>query len=288
MGTNTGFEGVFAATITPYSASGAVDGPAAGRLAANLVESGLAGVCPCGSTGEFPLLSLDERALVNASAAGAVGRKGAVVAGVWGWTLAERRALVEAAGKSGASAVFLTVPIYFPASESAMVDWYRAIRRMTGLPLFAYSIPQFAGNEVPVEALALLASEGTIQGFKDSSRDPRRLEQVASRLAGKLALFAGNEALFPEALRMGFGSMISGLANVFPKTVVAVWKREPGAADRLAAIHAVVRLHGGIHAFKHLSGLRGFPAGPAREPIPPLSDADRSALDALFREFGEK
>jgi len=288
MDDNLRFTGVFAATVTPYSGDGSVDSPLAGRLARNLVDSGLAGVCPCGSTGEFPMLSVDERARVNAAAAEAVGNRGAVVAGVWGWSLAERQALVAAAEKSGAAAVFLTVPIYFPASESAMVEWYRAVRRMTHLPVIAYSIPQFAANEVPVEALSVLAAEGTIQGFKDSSPDPKRIEAVASRLRDRLILFAGNESLFAEALGMGFGSMISGLANAFPKTVSAVWKREPGADSRLAAIHKVVREHGGIPAFKYLSGLRGFPTGPAREPIPPLGDWDRAALDALFREFGRE
>jgi len=288
MDDNRRFKGVFAATLTPYGENGAIDPGMAGRLARNLVDSGLAGVAPCGSTGEFPMLSLDERAMVNAAAVEAVGNRGAVVAGVWGWSLAERQALVAAAESSGAAAVFLTVPIYFPASESAMVEWYRAVRRMTRLPVIAYSIPQFAANEVPVEALSVLAAEGTIQGFKDSSPDPKRLEAVAARLRDRLVLFAGNEALFAEALGMGFGSMISGLANVFPKTVIAVWRREPGADARLAAIHAVVREHGGIQAFKYLSGLRGFPTGPAREPIPPLTDGDRAALDALFRESGRE
>ena len=218
------FSGVYAALVTPYDAAGRVDLGVVRTLTRYLVNSGLSGVCPVGTTGEFPQLTAEEKAAVNRSACEAAGEEGVVIAGTWAVTEAERGFLARDAEAHRAAAVFLTTPIFYPATPTGLLGWYRGVRRLTRLPLFAYNIPQFAVNEIPAAVLEELAADGTISGYKDSSNDPARLEDVAGRLRGKVRVFAGSEGLFERARALGVDGFISGLANAFPRLVLAVWR----------------------------------------------------------------
>jgi len=284
--TDQPFTGVFAATLTPYAPDGAVDAGVARTLTRYLINEGLHGVCPAGTTGEFPLLGRDEKAVLNMSACEAAGEEGRVIAGVWG-NAAEQAWLAKDAAAHGASAVFLTTPIFYPATPDSLLAWYRGVARATSLPLFAYNIPQFSANEIPLPVLDALAAEGTIQGYKDSSPDRARLEAVVKLLKGRIAVFAGSENLFAAARELGVDGFISGAANAFPRTIAAVWRGDRAAAERLAAIKDVLKRCGGIPALKYLLTLRGFAIGPAREPIAPLSPAAISELENLEKEYGK-
>lgn len=281
------WSGVFAATLTPYDGAGRVDAGVVRTLTRYLINSGLAGAAPCGTTGEFPLLTRDEKAAVNRGAGEAAGDEGRIVAGVWAATATDRAWLAREAETHGAAAVFLTTPTYYPAAASAILEWYRGARAATRLPLFAYNIPQYAANEIPLEVLDRLAGEGVIQGYKDSSPDPERLRAVVRLLKGRIAVLGGNESLFVEARDLGVDGFISGVAGVFPRTVLGVWRGEEAAVRRLSRIKDAVKRGGGVPALKFLSRLRGFAVGEAREPIPPVPAEVRAELEALHAEAGD-
>lgn len=280
------FGGVYAAMVTPFDVRGTVNRNAVSALVESLLGAGLAGVCPVGTTGEFLEMDREEKEDTVRVACRAAAGRGSVVAGVWAGNKQESLALARAAAESGAQAVFLTTPVFYPATPSSLLDWYRNLRRGTELPVFAYNIPQFTTNEIPIDVLEILAKEGTIQGYKDSSPSAARIEQVAARLRGKVPVFAGNEALYELALDLKMDGFISGIAGVFPKTVLGAWKRDRGAFARLSAIKGAVAGHGGIAALKYILGLKGLDAGAPRDLVSPLEDADRKILEDLFREYG--
>ncbi len=280
------FGGVFAAMVTPFDGQGSINRDTLGNLARSLLDAGLSGLCPVGTTGEFLELNREEKKAAINLVCRAVAGRGAVIAGIWADNKAERLDLARAAAESGAQAVFLTTPVFYPATPASMLSWYRDLKRGTDLPVFAYNIPQFTTNEIPLEVLEALAKEGTIQGYKDSSPSAERIERVAARLRGKVPIFAGNEALYELALDLKFDGFISGIAGVFPGTVMGAWKRDRGAFSRLAAIKKVVSEHGGVAALKFLLGLKGLDAGEPRDLVAPLADGDRRILSDLFREFG--
>jgi len=283
----TKFAGVFVATITPYDARGAVDAATARTLTQYLVGHGVQGVCPAGTTGEFPLLTREEKARVGQAACQGAAGRACVVAGTWGATAEERVWLANQAEAAGASAVFLTVPHFFASPPAYLLEWYRGVRRAVGIPVVAYNIPQCTANEIPLEVLDTLAGEGTIQGYKDSSHDPKRLEAVVKLLKGRIAVFGGSEGLFVRARELGADGLISGAANCYPRTVLAVWSGNKDAGDRLGRIKSVLAKHGTFASLKYVLTLRGIPAGPPREPIAPLTDEGRRDLETLEKEFGK-
>ncbi len=276
--------GVYAAMLTPYGRDGQVDTGTVSKLAGFLATEGLHGLCPAGTTGEFPLLSGDEKVAINRAACGA---GIPVVAGVWGANRDERTVLAASAREAGASAVFLTTPFFFPASAEAIVDWYRGVHAASSLPLFAYSIPQYTHNPIPLEALETLAGEGTIQGYKDSSGDLAFLKKVVARLRGKILIFAGNETIFPDARTAGVDGFISGVAGLFPRTVLGVWQGDAGALKRLASIRQALKSAGTIPGLKYLASKRRLDCGEPREPLHRPGPDACTELDRALLESGE-
>ena len=279
--------GVFAALLTPFDGAGALDAGVVRTLARYLLNEGLDGIAAAGTTGEFPSLARDEKDAVTRGSCEAAGDEGRVIAGVFAADPAERAWLAAQAPEHGAAAVFLTTPIGAPPPAETLLAWYRTVRHATGLPVFAYNIPQLTGYDLPLDTLEALTAEGAILGYKDSTADPARLTGVVKRFKGRLTIFAGSEDLFPMARDLGVDGFISGMANVFPRTVAAVWRGDHDADRRIIALKDVLRRHGTVPAMKYLLAKRGFAIGDPRLPLHPVPAAARADLDRLESEFGK-
>jgi len=281
------FSGIITATITPYKDSGEVDTDALVSLIKHLASCGIEGFLPLGTTGEFPMLDAKEKIAVIEAACRAAGKTNPVITGVWAQDRTERSLLVRTSQESGARGIFLTTPIYYPATRESLLEWYRSVKRETTLPLLAYNIPQFSGNEIPIDVLNTLADEGTIQGYKESSPDKNRLKDVFRALQGRISVFCGNEVNFVRAYEMGMDGFMSMLGNVFPKTVVAVTKGDRRRFKQLMAALEIIQKNGGISAIKYIAKKRGFGNGEGRDLLPPLDAESKVRLDRFFQYVPE-
>lgn len=286
--------GMTVATLTPYDAAGRVDVGAARAHAAWLVEQGIPVLAPAGTTGEVLYLEQEEkRQLIRAAVDAAAGRA-AVLAGIWSLRPAEIRDLHSAAADAGADGVFLTTPIYYPATDDSIVAFYEFARSSGPLPVYAYNIPQYAANEVSLAAVERLTSSGAIAGVKDSTGKPERLEALLRQFSGRLTVFAASDGMALKARQRGADGFISALANIFPRTLLRIWERGGREADPEAAaaqavvdrLRAAVKGYGGIAALKHLLAHRGFPSHGTRLPFQELDDATRGEVDRVMAELG--
>jgi 4-hydroxy-tetrahydrodipicolinate synthase len=285
--------GMTVATLTPYDREGRVDPGAAREHAAWLVEAGIRTLAPVGTTGEALYLEAEEkRHLIRAVVDGAKGRA-AVIAGIWALRPVEIHNLHAAAVDAGASAVFLTTPIYYPATEDAVVAFYEFARAAGPLPVYAYNIPQYAMNEVSPAVLERLAAAGTVAGVKESTGKVERLRLLIDQFRGRLAIFGASDGTALTARQFGADGFISALANVFPRTFRRIWEDTVGSAPSPHAVAAqsavdqlrgAVKGHGGIAALKHLLGHRGFSFHGTRLPFQELDDAARAELDRVMDE----
>jgi 4-hydroxy-tetrahydrodipicolinate synthase len=281
------------ATLTPYDGEGRVDPGAARDHAAWLVEAGIRTLAPVGTTGEALYLDAEEkRRLIRAAVDGAQGRA-AVIAGIWALRPAEIRDLHAAAADAGAAAVFLTTPIYYPATDDTVVAFYEFARASGPLPVYAYNIPQYAANEVSLAALERLAAAGTVVGVKDSTGKTERLQALLDQFRGRLAVFGASDGMALTARQLGADGFISALANIYPRIFGQIWDGAGDGAATPAAIAAqaavdqlrsAVKGYGGIAALKHLLGHRGFPFHGTRLPFQELDAAARAELDRVMNE----
>jgi dihydrodipicolinate synthase/N-acetylneuraminate lyase len=277
------FSGLFVATLTPFDTNNRVEFGVIRAHTQFLLEAGVNGISPCGTTGEFLYLSIGEKVRnVEETVTSAIGRV-PVMAGIWALTPKETTLLARAAEAAGASAVFLQPPIYYPASDDAIVSWYSSVRQATELPVFAYNIPVYAANSISLECLEKLVGEGIISGIKDSSGTAERMKSLVERFGDKITVMAASDSFAAEARIIGAHGFVSALANVFPDAMVKIWSGDSSPQPAIDAVRSAVKKGGGIPALKYLAGLKGFGFGEARLPGSAVSPDGQAHLDSVLK-----
>ncbi len=279
---NNRFQGCYTATLTPYNDAGRIDVDTAGEHVQWLLEHGVQGLCPVGTTGEFLYLEQREKLeLIRAAAAAAQGRA-PVIAGVWALHQQERIELATFAADAGADALFLPTPIYYPADDETIYQWYRTIHAASPLPIFAYNIPQYAANSISSACLQRLLNEGIVAGIKDSSASAETLRQRLQDCSGKGTVFAASDGFAAEGRALGADGFISALANVLPDLFTRLWHGELELQPKVSHVRTVLKQVGSIAALKHLAHKQGFNMGTTRVPHTPLTQQQKALLDSLL------
>jgi len=288
--------GVLPALISPLKADGAVDEAAVARLVEHVIAGGVSGLLALGSTGETA--SLDEngrRTILSSVVAEAAGRV-PVICGVAQSHLAAARVEVEVAARLGAAAVLVAPPFYYPMDQATVLAFYRQLAKGSPLPILLYNIPQFTKVVTEPSTVAALATEGTIAGIKDSSRDFEYFEGVciATRALPKFRLFTGSDSMLLPALVMGAAGTICGTANVAPRWIVRIhdaFTRGDLVAARTDqdAVHQLaMALRAGIFpaAYKSACHLLGICESWCATPVHPLDDRSEATLRDRMEAWG--
>jgi dihydrodipicolinate synthase/N-acetylneuraminate lyase len=226
---------VLPALLTPFDERGGIDARALADHVEFLVESGVDGIMPCGTTGETALLEADETlAVVRAVVDAAAGRV-PVVAHVGRPSTTATARLIEAAIDAGAAGVSAIVPYYYKLGDREIVAHFRALLNAAGdTPLLAYTFPARTGNDLSAEAFKTLVGDG-LAGLKDSTSDVEVHEGYLAA-APEAQIFVGSPSLLLGSLRSGSRGGVAALANLRPELVLALahaWRDGDEDAERL-------------------------------------------------------
>jgi dihydrodipicolinate synthase/N-acetylneuraminate lyase len=221
-------EGVIPALITPVNREGQVDHGALRQLVQRLVERGVTGISPLGSTGEGYSLGLDARLAVTETVAGAVPDGMPVIPGLFAANHEQAATEIAAYAGHGGTGVLLAPPVYYPLSPAEQHAYFARVADESALPLVLYNIPPFTKVQLAPPVVASLAGHERIAGIKDSGRDldyaTTLLDAVAaSGHAAGFSVLTGIDWLLVSYLTYGARGTICGNANVVPELVVAVY-----------------------------------------------------------------
>jgi 4-hydroxy-tetrahydrodipicolinate synthase len=287
--------GVFAPIVTPFRPSdGEVDIPWIKDHLAYLYAHGCQGIVPCGTNGEAPSLSVEERRLVVDAALSASDGM-FVVAGTGAAALPDAIALTRHAFWAGADAVLIMPPFYYRRPpDSGLAAWYQRLFD-AAVPangrVLLYHIPQTTGVPISDELIrSLRASHGEIvYGIKDSTGDPLQGKHFREAFP-TLAYFAGNDHCVVEACQAGGAGSITACANVFPDLVATAQRAARGdgnptlAQTRLSAARSVLDAFPLQPATKTaLSEICGLAPTGVRPPQIELTPPQRAELRAALR-----
>ena len=286
---STKFRGPFAAMVTPFSDDGGqVSKPRLAAYCEFLIVRGIGGLFAFGTTGEWPLLSEEERAAgARALVRQAAGRVPVIVhAGAHGTAQAIR--LARAAREAGATAASLISPPYYPLEEEALLEHFTAVARaVPGFPVFVYNLPELAGNDItPGLLLSVARKADNVIGLKYSGPSLERLADYRRVMGPDFSLFCGNDSLALAALEQGADGLVSGNASARPELLVSIYSlfRAGLLAEAAAKQAELDRFITGreeaseLSFFKTLLALRGVPVGEVRPPLARLGEKGRAAL----------
>nr|WP_230322964.1 dihydrodipicolinate synthase family protein [Cellulomonas hominis] len=294
----TALAGVFSAVVTPTRADDSVDLDVLGEVVEEQLARGVEGFYCCGSSGEALLLSSSERRDVVDRVAEQVGGRVPVVAHVGTASTARTIELARAAQDAGVAAVSMIPPIYYAFDAEEVEQYYLDVIDAVDVPVLLYNIPQFTGVALPGSRSARLLHHPQVAGMKHTDHDLHALERLAARHPDKV-LINGFDEQYLSALVAGATATIGTTVNIQPELFLRVRDRVAsgdlaGARRTQAQINEVVGelvAHGVFQAAKYLACARGPVTGNCRRPFRPLTDDDRSALDALagrIRRFVEE
>jgi 4-hydroxy-tetrahydrodipicolinate synthase len=285
--------GLFPALLTPFDSKGRVDRDALAGLVRFQISKGADGLYPCGSTGLGPLLGFEERKEIAETVIQEARRKVPVVVQVGCADTPTTAKLAQHAEDAGAYAVASLTPFYYKAGESSMAKHFETIASKIQVPLFAYNIPQFTGNNLKPEAVTKLARNGTISGVKDSSRDVLQLLELLNLVPDDFVVMNGTEEYALFAIMMGGDGVVSGGANAWPElfhTLVS----SAGVNDHAGATAAQRKIlafkdavsEAPIPFYYEILRERGMDCGDPRAPFLPVGKKMRAGPLEKLRALG--
>ena len=291
------FGQLLTAMVTPFKDGGEVDFEGAKSLARTLVEDGNDGLIICGTTGEAPTLSSEEKVDLWKAVKEAVGPSVPVVAGTGSYCTRSTIALSQKAQEAGADALLLVSPYYNKPSGKGMLEHFRSIHDATDLPIMLYNIPGRTGVEIPVEVLQELSALPRIAAVKQSlPLDP------VSRLLGRLGeegrknfdTYSGDDSQTLPQLAVGGVGVVSVAGHVAgPEIKKMIVAHKAGNVKEAAAIHQklfplfeVLFITSNPVPVKVALKLMGRPAGPIRQPLWQATPEQEAAVAAVMREVG--
>jgi 4-hydroxy-tetrahydrodipicolinate synthase len=195
------FHGVFPYLVSPVDADGRVRDRVLGRLCEDLIASGVHGLTPLGSTGEFAYLNNAQRSdIVQATIEAARGRV-PVVAGVASTSTWDAVAQAKSYQKLGADGILAILEAYFPLTDAQVESYFRSVADAVDIPVVIYTNPQFQRSDLSLDCIARLSAHPRIQYIKDASTNTGRLLSIINRCGDAIGVFSAS-AHIPAAVML--------------------------------------------------------------------------------------
>ena len=212
----TPWTGCGTALVTPFTRDGAVDEAGVKRLARRQIDAGIHFLVPCGTTGESPTLSQDERVrvveLVVEEAAGSV----PVLAGAGGYDTKEVIHTGRRMKQAGAQGLLSVTPYYNKPTPEGLFQHYSAIAGEVGLPVIVYNVPGRTGCNIDVATLVRLSGVPGIVGVKEASGNISQMVEICGAVPKDFLVLSGDDALTLSLMAVGGHGLISVSANEVP------------------------------------------------------------------------
>src|SRR6476469_8988033 len=135
MSSMADFHGVFRYMVSPVDPAGKVRTDVLSRLCDDLIKSGVHGLTPLGSTGEFAYLNAAQRTTVVETTIAAAKRRVPVIAGVVSTSTADAVVQAKAYQKLGADGILAILEAYFPLPDAGVEAYFRAIADAVDIPV---------------------------------------------------------------------------------------------------------------------------------------------------------
>jgi 4-hydroxy-tetrahydrodipicolinate synthase len=288
------FHGVFPYLVSPVDAGGKVRREVLGRLCDDLIKSGVHGLTPLGSTGEFAYLNNAQRAAVVEAAIEAAKGRVPVVAGVASTSTADAVAQAKAYQKLGADGILAILEAYFPLGDAQVESYFRAIADAVDIPVVIYTNPQFQRSDLSLDCIARLSAHPRIQYIKDASTNTGRLLSIMNRCGDALRVFSASAHIPAAVMLTGGVGWMAGPACIIPRQSVELydlcragrWDEALVLQRKLWRVNEAFARYNLAACIKAGLAIRGYEVGDPVAPQAALTADERKAVEAVLRDLG--
>ncbi|HOG97409.1 4-hydroxy-tetrahydrodipicolinate synthase [Methanothrix soehngenii] len=289
------YSGVLPAIITPFHEDKSLDEEGLKRNVEYLSKTGIAGMVPCGTTGEAATLTFEEHKRVIEIAV--ENSTVPVIAGTGSNNTREAVELTCHAAEAGADAALLITPYYNKPNDRGMFEHFKTVAEKCDIPIVLYNVPKRTGIDLKPELVAKLSRIKNIVAIKEASGSLSQLSQIIEQTRGSdFSVLCGDDDLTLPAMALGAKGVISVVANVAPrKTVAMVDAMMKGDLEKARSLHyelaPLVRamfLETNPIPVKTAHKYLGLAGGPLRLPLGEMAADKEKMLKELLVTLGER
>ncbi|HEX7510876.1 MAG TPA: 4-hydroxy-tetrahydrodipicolinate synthase [Chitinivibrionales bacterium] len=286
-------KGCYVAVVTPFAADGSVDEKGLRSNIDFLLERGVAGIIPCGTTGESATLSWKEHNYVVETAVSHVKGRAQVIAGAGSNNTAESLTAARFAKEIGADAILSITPYYNKPTQEGLFLHYQALASRVDIPIVLYNVPGRTGVNLLPDTVERLCAFQNIVAIKEASGDLVQISDIHRRCGQRLTILSGDDALTLPMLLLGATGVISVAANIVPERVKAMidaftlknLSEATAMHEQLLPLFRTLFIETSPSPIKSAMNYLGFAAGPLRLPLAPMSEMNREKLITLIDSY---
>ena len=215
------FTGACTALVTPFT-NGKINFSMLETLLQRQMDAGIGTVVLCGTTGESPTLSAEEKLAIFRHAKEYCGEGCTILAGTGSNSTRQAMELSRAAESCGADGLLVVSPYYNKATPEGLYAHYRAIAAAVHIPVIIYNVPLRTGVDIPVSVYARLSEIPNIAGVKEASTDITKTARIRAACGPDFAVWSGNDDMTIPVISLGGSGIISVTSNVVPEKMQAM------------------------------------------------------------------
>jgi dihydrodipicolinate synthase/N-acetylneuraminate lyase len=293
--------GIFTPHVVPLQPNGEINEPELRRYIDWLIEKGVHGLYPNGSTGEFTRFTVDERRRIIKIVCEQTAGRVPVLAGAAEANVRETLQACETYAGYGARAVAIVSPFYYKLCPESVYAYFREIATNSPIDVTLYNIPMFA-SPIDVPTIKRLAEFERVIGIKDSSGDlafMMRMIAAVRPIRPDFVFLTGWDAVLVPMLLIGCDGGTNANAGIVPELTRKLYDLvRAGQIDEAMRLqYRILELFDTMlysadfpEGFRAAVELRGFQVGRSRQPQSDKQKIDfltlQRVLQCILADFG--
>ncbi|MGE5422153.1 MAG: 4-hydroxy-tetrahydrodipicolinate synthase [Ignavibacteriales bacterium] len=282
------------AMVTPFKTNLEVDFEKAGQLAQYLIENGSQGLVVCGTTGESPTLSKEEKVQLFRSVKDKVGKEIPVWAGIGSNSTDQSVQLAKKAVDAGVDGIMAVTPYYNKPSQEGLYRHFKAIAESVSLPLMLYNVPSRTSINMLPETVKRLSGIDNIVCLKESTGNMDQMSELKSMVPSDFIIYCGDDALTLPMMSLGAHGVVSIASHLIGNDILQMIDSYiNGQIQKAQQIHArlfpvfkVLFVTTNPIPIKEALKMRGQDKGLLREPLCEASEGEKESIARVLRDLG--
>lgn len=282
------FSGVCTALVTPFL-DGKVNFPMMEMLLHRQIDAGVKAVVICGTTGESPTLSDDEKLELFRRCKSYAKDDCLIIAGTGSNSTEHAVSLSKEAEKCGVDGLLIVSPYYNKATEEGLFAHYLSVAHAVKLPVIIYNVPGRTGVDIPVSVYKRLSGILNIAGVKEASASITKIAEIRKECPN-LPIWSGNDDMIVPTMALGGQGVISVLSNVAPLETSAMAQAalagdfDTAAALQIQLLPLIKLLFCEVNPIPVKAAMKciGFDCGGCRLPLTGLTLENQRKLEEFF------
>ena len=281
------------AMVTPFQTDGSINYTATELLLEHLLATGTDSLVICGTTGESPTLSTEEKLNLLKFVIEIVGNRVPIIAGTGSNDTVASIDLSLKAEALGVDGLMIVTPYYNKPNQRGLFAHFEAIAQATTLPLVAYNIPSRSVVNLEPETVVTLSQIPSVKFLKEASGNLDQITRIIDKTKGHLEVYSGDDSLTLPLLAIGGSGIISVASHIVGNDMKEMVKAfQTGNHSKAARIHQsllpVIQAlfkHPNPTVVKYALSKIGIEAGSLRLPLVEMTEMEKREFDVVWEQY---